>query len=164
MSFTHIETQASDTNSNSGAASLTNPVSVGDLLIGIALTVNDSDLSLLTVQAGYVLAGALEENTRTVAVYYKEAVGGEDTFTVESSDTDEEVGASISRYSKTGSVGVIASVSGMATNDTSITVGPVATEPGALLFAAMRGGSSDNFGDFTQRLPSPPAYVGNAPY
>lgn len=156
MSFSHIETKSGANGAGASTATLDTPANGGDLLVGTASLAAESTLADVVVTSGFLYAGAHEVGDRFIAVFYTEADAGEDEFAASySSDATESVLATLSRYSMDGDVGAVAADDGTATNAVSVTVGPVTTEVGALLFALFKGaGESVDVGAYALRSPS----------
>lgn len=155
MAFSHVETTPGADTAGSSTATLTSPAASGQLLVGYAALYRDGLVADLTVTSGFNLAEVVEIEDRFIAVYLKNASGGEDTFTVTSTDGTERVLAAIGLYNKSGTGSVVDSATGTATNATSVTVGPVTAAVGDLLIALFKGGAdSDNAGGFTVRSPA----------
>ena len=155
MAFSHVETTDVAWAATTASISLSSPATAGQLLVGYALRYDEDLTSALTQTAGFSLAGDFEVSDRHVAIYYKEAVGGEDTFSVTCSNTGEEVAVILALYDKARPIDAVASDAGSTTNNASVSTPAVATESGALLVAFFRAaGESLSTNGFTLRAPA----------
>jgi hypothetical protein len=154
MSFTRIETAipaSAGATAGTSTATLGVAAAANNLLIATVNLNLLADLSTVTIPANYIFATAYLAARRVVGVYYKVAVGGEAEFIASSTDATELMVATLTRYSLSGTLDTVTSLSGLATNAPSMSLGPITTAVDSLLFSVFKhdGSNSVNVGGFS---------------